>query len=166
MVAELETWNLELGTLLMPEKPQITRDDYVHYLSLPTRWMDNDIYGHINNALYYAFFDTAINDYLIAEGRLDINSGSVIAFAVESQCQYLRPLAFPGVIDIALRVGKLGNSSVRYELAIFKQGENFAAAAGYFVHVFVDRVTQRPVPMPATIRSALERLKVSVAGSE
>ena len=149
----------------MSQQPQITRDDYAHFLELPTRWMDNDIYGHVNNALYYAFFDTAINEYLIAEGRLNINSGPVIAFAVESQCQYLRPLAFPGVIDIGLRVGKLGNSSVRYELAIFKQGETFAAAAGYFVHVFVDRVTQRPVPMPATIRSALERIKVSAAGS-
>jgi len=148
----------------MPEKPEISRADYPHFMSLPTRWMDNDIYGHVNNALYYAFFDTAINDYLIAEGRLDINSGPVIAFAVESQCQYLRPLAFPGVIDIGLRVGKLGNSSVRYELAVFKQGETSAAAAGYFVHVFVDRVTQRPVPMPTTIRSALERLKVSVPG--
>ena len=83
---------------------------------------------------------------------------AVIAFAVESQCQYLRPLAFPGMIDVGLRVGKLGNSSVRYELAIFKQGEDFAAAAGYFVHVFVDRETQRPVPMPAAIRTALERL--------
>jgi len=148
----------------MPEKPQITRDDYPHFLELPTRWMDNDIYGHVNNALYYAFFDTAINDYLIAEGRLDIKNGPVIAYAVESQCQYLRPLAFPGVIDIGLRVGKLGNSSVRYELAVFKQDETSAAAAGYFVHVFVDRVTQRPVPMPATIRSTLERLKVSVPG--
>jgi acyl-CoA thioester hydrolase len=149
----------------MPEKPQITRDDYPHLISLPTRWMDNDIYGHVNNALYYAFFDTAINDYLIAEGRLDINSGPVIAFAVESQCQYLRPLAFPGVIDIGLRVGKLGNSSVRYELAVFKQGETFAAAAGYFVHVFVDRLSQKPAPMPTLIRSALERLKASVPGS-
>jgi acyl-CoA thioester hydrolase len=149
----------------MSEKPQITRDHYTHFLALQTRWMDNDIYGHINNALYYAFFDTAVNEYLIAEGRLDINSGPVIAFAVESQCRYLRPLAFPGVIDIGLRVGKLGNSSVRYELAIFKQGEPFAAADGYFVHVFVDRVTQRPVPMPTSIRSALERLKVSVPGS-
>jgi acyl-CoA thioester hydrolase len=122
--------------------------------------MDNDVYGHINNALYYAFFDTAINEYLIAEGGLDITSGSVIAFAVESQCQYLSPLAFPGVIDVGLRVGKLGNSSVRYELAAFKQGEPYAAAAGYFVHIFVDRETQRPVPLPATIRSALERLIV------
>ena len=149
----------------MSQKPQITRDDYAYFIALPTRWMDNDIYGHINNALYYAFFDTAVNEYLIAAGRLDINSGPVIAFAVESQCRYLRPLAFPGVIDIGLRVGKVGNSSVRYELAIFKQDEPFAAAAGYFVHAFVDRVTQRPVPMPTSIRSALERLKVSVPGS-
>jgi acyl-CoA thioester hydrolase len=120
--------------------------------------MDNDIYGHVNNALYYAFFDTAINEYLIAEGGLDINAGAVIAFAVESQCQYLRPLAFPGAIEIGLRVGKLGNSSVRYELAIFKQGDPVAAAAGYFVHVFVDRETQRPVTIPTEIRTALARL--------
>jgi acyl-CoA thioester hydrolase len=148
----------------MSQKPQITRDDYAHFLALPTRWMDNDIYGHINNALYYAFFDTVINEYLIAAGRLDINRGPVIAFAVESQCRYLRPLAFPGVIDIGMRVGKLCNSSVRYEIAIFKHGEAIAAASGYFVHVFVDRVTQRPVPMPTSIRSALERLKVGVPG--
>jgi len=120
--------------------------------------MDNDIYGHVNNALYYAFFDTVINEYLIAEGGLDITAGAVVAFAAESQCRYLRPFAFPEVIEIALRVGKLGNSSVRYELAIFKQDEPFASAAGYFVHVFVDRETQKPVPMPAAIRTALERL--------
>jgi acyl-CoA thioester hydrolase len=142
----------------MPEKPQITRAEYPHLLALPTRWMDNDVYGHVNNALYYAFFDTAINEYLIAEGGLDITAGSVVAFAAESQCQYLRPLAFPGTIEIGLRVGKLGNSSVRYELAIFKQGETFAAAAGYFVHVFVNRETQKAAPMPASIRVALERL--------
>ena len=134
------------------------RAQYAHFLTLPTRWMDNDVYGHVNNALYYAFFDTAINEYLIAEGGLDINAGRVVAFAAESQCQYLRPLAFPGVIEIGLRVGKLGNSSVRYELAIFKQGEALAAAAGYFVHVFVDRETQKPVAMPTRIRAALERL--------
>lgn len=144
----------------MPEKPQITRAEYAHFLALPTRWMDNDVYGHVNNALYYAFFDTAINEYLIAEGGLDITTGSVVAFAAESQCQYLRPLAFPGVVEIGLRVGKLGNSSVRYELAIFKQGETLAAATGYFVHVFVSRETQEPVPIPATIRAALERLSV------
>ncbi len=126
--------------------------------TLPTRWMDNDVYGHINNALYYGFFDTAINRYLIAEGDLDITAGDVIAFAAESQCQYLQALAFPEVIEVGLRVGKLGNSSVRYELAIFKQGETYAAAAGYFVHVFVDRKTQRPVAMPERIRAALGRL--------
>ncbi|HEV7799095.1 MAG TPA: thioesterase family protein [Pyrinomonadaceae bacterium] len=142
----------------MSQKPQISRTEYLHFLSLPTRWMDNDVYGHVNNALYYAFFDTAINEYLIAEGGHDIRTGRVLAFAAESQCQYLSPLAFPGVIDIGLRVSKLGNSSVRYELAIFKQGESVAAAVGYFVHVFVDRETQRPVSMPATIRAALERL--------
>jgi acyl-CoA thioester hydrolase len=142
----------------MPEKPQITPAEYAHFLALPTRWMDNDVYGHVNNALYYAFFDTAINEYLIAEGGLDITAGTVVAFAAESQCQYLRPLAFPGTIEIGLRVGRLGNSSVRYELAIFKQGEILAAAAGYFVHVFVDRQTQKPVTIPTQIRSALERL--------
>lgn len=144
----------------MSQKPQILRAEYPHFLALPTRWMDNDIYGHVNNALYYAFFDTAINEYLIAEGGLDINAGAVVAFAVESKCQYLQPLAFPGVVEMGLRVGKLGNSSVRYELAIFKQGEIFAAAVGYFVHVFVDRETQKSVTMPTPIRTALERLRV------
>lgn len=142
----------------MTKRPQIIRAEYFHFLSLPTRWMDNDVYGHVNNALYYGFFDTAINHYLIAEGGLDIAAGQVIAFAVESQCQYLQPLAFPEVVEVGLRVGKLGNSSVRYELAIFKQSETFAAAAGYFVHVFVDRETQRPVPLPQPIRTALARL--------
>jgi len=123
--------------------------------------MDNDVYGHVNNALYYGFFDTAINHYLIAEGGLDINTGTVIGFSVESQCQYLQPLAFPEVVEVGLRVGKLGNSSVRYELAIFKQSEVNAAAVGYFVHVFVDRQTQRPVPMPESIRTALARLIVA-----
>lgn len=127
-------------------------------MSLPLRWIDNDVYGHVNNALYYAFFDSAINHYLIAEGGLDIHEGQTIAFAVESQCQYLKPLAFPGVIDVGLRTGKLGNSSVRYELAIFAEHDDAAAAVGYFVHVFVDRATQKPQAMPAKVRSALEQL--------
>lgn len=141
-----------------PRKSQVPRAEYPHFLTLPTRWMDNDVYGHVNNALYYGFFDTAINQYLIATGGLNIVGGTVIAFAVESQCQYMQPLAFPEIVEVGLRVGKLGNSSVRYELAIFKQSENFAAAVGYFVHVFVNRVTQRPVPIPAKIRTALARL--------
>jgi len=139
---------------------KITRAEYKHFSSQPTRWMDNDVYGHINNALYYAFFDTAINQYLIAEGGLDIVTGEVIAFTVESQCQYLVPLAFPQTLEVGLRVGKLGTSSVRYELAIFREGETFAAAAGYFVHVFVARDTQRPVAIPEHIRAALIQLLV------
>jgi acyl-CoA thioester hydrolase len=142
----------------MADKPQILRAEYGHFLTLPTRWMDNDIYGHVNNALYYGFFDTAINQYLITEGGLDVTGGKVIGFAAESRCQYLRALAFPEVLEIGLRVGELGNSSVRYELSIFKASEPFAAATGYFVHVFVDRDTRKPVPIPATIRAALERL--------
>ena len=144
----------------MANKPEIERAEYLYFLTLPTRWMDNDVYGHVNNALYYGFFDTAINQYLITEGGLDITDGRVIGFAAESHCQYLRALAFPEVLEVGLRVGKLGNSSVRYELSVFKAGEPFAAAIGYFVHVFVDRDTQRPVSIPATIRAALERLVV------
>ena len=145
----------------MAEKPQIARAEYAHFIAIPTRWMDNDVYGHINNALYYAFFDTAINQYLISKGSLDITEGRVIAFAAESHCQYLQDLAFPEVVEVGLRVGKLGKSSVRYELSIFKASEVLAAATGYFVHVFVDRETRRPVTMPPVIRKALELLMLS-----
>jgi acyl-CoA thioester hydrolase len=144
----------------MSERPEITRDEYAHFLALQTRWMDNDVYGHVNNALYYAFFDTAINEYLIAEGGLDIAEGRVIGLAAESHCRFLASLAFPETVEVGLRVGKLGRSSVRYELAIFKRGEPHAAAVGSFVHVFVDRETRRAVPMPALLRTALERLVI------
>jgi acyl-CoA thioester hydrolase len=139
--------------------PQPVRADYLHIVSIPTRWMDNDIYGHVNNVVYYAFFDTAINQYLITEGGLDIIGGQVIGVAAESHCQFLQSLAFPDVIEVGLRVGKLGNRSVRYELAIFKQYNSDALAVGYFVHVFVDRQTRRPAPLPETIRIALARLQ-------
>lgn len=142
----------------MQSKPEITREEYRHFLSIQTRWMDNDIYGHVNNALYYAFFDTAINQYLIAEGGLDIAAGAVIGLAAESHCRFMQSLAFPELIEVGLRVGKLGNSSVRYELAIFKHNEPTAAATGYFVHVFVDRETRKSVPITGTLRTALERL--------
>ena len=120
--------------------------------------MDNDIYGHVNNALYYAYFDTVINQYLIAEGGLDIANGEIIGLAVETHCQFMQPLAFPDLIDAGLRVGKLGNSSVRYEVGLFRQGDELVAATGYFVHVFVDRTTRRPVALPVSIRAALEKL--------
>jgi acyl-CoA thioester hydrolase len=139
--------------------PQLSRADYPHILTIPTRWIDNDIYGHLNNIVYYAFFDTAINQYLISEGGLDIIDGQVIGVAAETHCQFLQSLAFPDIAEVGLRVEKLGNRSVRYQLAIFKQDDADAAALGYFVHVFVDRQTRRAVPIPETIRVALARLQ-------
>jgi acyl-CoA thioester hydrolase len=142
----------------MTERPQVTRAAYRRFLAIPTRWIDNDVYGHVNNALYYVFFDTAINQYLIAEGGLDIAAGDVVGFAAETQCQFLRPIAFPATVEVGLRVGRLGRSSARYELAIFTAGEELAAAVGYFVHVFVDRRAQRAVAIPPELRKALQRL--------
>lgn len=135
-----------------------TRDAYPHILAIQTRWMDNDIYGHVNNVTYYSYFDTVVNSYLIDAGGLDIHDGTVVGFAVETTCRFFKPVAFPEKLAAGLRVGKLGNSSVRYEIAIFKDGEDTAAAAGHFVHVFVDRRTDRPTPVPAAIRRALEKI--------
>jgi acyl-CoA thioester hydrolase len=134
------------------------RGDYPHVLVIPTRWMDNDIYGHVNNVVYYSFFDTVINDYLVRAGGLDIYAGPVIGLAVETQCRFHRPLAFPDAVDAGLRVGKLGRSSVRYEIGLFRVGDEEPAADGHFVHVFVDRVSRRPTPIPPPLRSALARL--------
>lgn len=147
----------------MADADRFARPGYRHFAALPTRWMDNDIYGHVNNVLYYAFFDTAINQYLIAEGGLDPAASPVIGVVVESQCQFRQSVAFPDALEVGLRVGRLGSSSVRYELAIFKQGAELAAAAGWFVHVFVDRLARRPTPVPPPIRGALALL---LAGDE
>jgi acyl-CoA thioester hydrolase len=138
--------------------PPETRARYRHFLAVATRWMDNDVYGHVNNVVYYSYFDTIINRYLIEAGGLDIHAATVIGIAVETACRFHRSLAYPETIDAALRVGKLGNSSVRYEIGLFKQGEDHAAADGHFIHVFVERASQRPVPIPPPIRAALERL--------
>jgi len=140
------------------EKTPETRAAYPHILPIQTRWMDNDIYGHVNNVTYYSYFDTVVNSYLIDVGGLDIHDGTVVGFAVETTCRFFKPVAFPEKLAAGLRVGKLGNSSVRYEIAIFKDGEDTAAAAGHFVHVFVDRRTDRPTPVPAAIRRALEKI--------
>jgi acyl-CoA thioester hydrolase len=137
------------------------RADYKHFRLIPTRWIDNDIYGHVNNVIYYAYFDTILNRYLIDEGGLDFRHGPVIGIAVETLCRFHRSFAYPETIDAAMRVGKLGTSSVRYEIGLFGEGEDDARAEGHFVHVFVDRVTQRPVPIPADIRAALERVTVT-----
>jgi acyl-CoA thioester hydrolase len=134
------------------------RSDYMYFQTIPTRWMDNDVYQHVNNVVYYSFFDTAINQYLILEGGLDYEKGSTVGFAVESHCKYLRPIQFPDVIDVGVRVGHLGNSSVRYEIGIFKQGETEPAAIGYFVHVFVNREFGKPTPIVGQLRDVLTRL--------
>jgi acyl-CoA thioester hydrolase len=132
-------------------------DDYPHRAALPTRWADNDVYGHVNNVEYYAFFDTVINAWLIREGGLDIHAGDVIGLCAESHCEFRAALAFPETVVAGLRVGHLGRSSVRYEIGLF--GEDGALAAeGWFVHVFVSRESRRPAEIPAPMRAALERL--------
>ena len=133
-------------------------DDYGHVLDIPTRWKDNDVYGHVNNVEYYSYFDTVINRWLMTEGGLDIHAGPVIGLCVESHCAFRAPVTFPDVVRAGLRVAHLGRSSVRYELALFKPGAEEPAAEGWFVHVFVDRASRRPVEIPPSVRAALERL--------
>ena len=137
---------------------EATRKDYGHWLQIPTRWMDNDVYGHVNNVVYYSYFDTVINAYLIEAGKLDIEHGPVIGLCVESQCRYFKPLSFPDRIDAGLHVARLGSSSVRYEVGLFRAGDDAPAASGHFVHVFVDRAGRRPTPIPEPMRSALAML--------
>jgi acyl-CoA thioester hydrolase len=138
-----------------------SRDNYKHFLAIPTRWMDNDIYGHVNNVVYYSYFDTVINGYLIDQGGFDIHGAPVIGVAVETMCKFKKSLVFPQIVDAGLRVGKLGNSSVRYEVGLFAGDDPEPAAAGHFVHVFVERATMRPVPIPGPLRACMERLLVS-----
>jgi len=139
----------------------LTRADFRRFLAIPTRWMDNDIYGHVNNVVYYSYFDTVVNEHLVREGGLDIREGPAIGLVVETCCRFHRPLAFPGVVDAGLRVAKLGNSSVRYEIGLFAVGEREPAATGHFVHVWVERAANRPTPVPAAIRAALAPLLVA-----
>jgi len=141
----------------------VSRADYPHRLEIPTRWNDNDVYGHVNNVEYYAFFDTVINAWLISEGGLDIQAGDTIGLCAESHCEFKAALAFPETVDACLRVGHLGRSSVRYEIGLFRQGAEDAAATGWFVHVFVDREARRSAEIPPPLRSALERLVVTGA---
>jgi acyl-CoA thioester hydrolase len=136
------------------------RFGYRTWLTIPTRWNDNDVYGHVNNVEYLAFFDTAVNSHLITTGALDVQHGPVIGLCVESHCTYHAPLTFPDVVDAGLRVAQLGRSSVRYEIGLFKADDAEPAAHGYFVHVFVDRETRRPVAIPPGLRSALEAISI------
>lgn len=134
------------------------RTAYRHFSAVPTRWMDNDAYGHVNNVVYYSWFDTAVNRYLIEAGALDIHAGAVIGLVIETRCNYFAPLSFPQVVEAGLRVAQLGRSSVRYEVGLFAQGAPESAAGGHFVHVYVDRTTRRPVELPDALRSALQPL--------
>lgn len=134
------------------------RADYRHFLPITTRWMDNDAYGHVNNAVYYAYFDTAVNEYLISRGVLDYVRSEVIGLVVESGCRYFAPLAFPERVTAGLRVGRVGRSSVRYEIGVFREEEAQAAAEGFFVHVYVDRETRRPGELPDQLRQAVTEL--------
>ncbi len=139
--------------------------DYPHVLPIVTRWKDNDVYGHVNNVEYYSYFDTVINAWLIREGGLDIHGGEVIGLCAESHCAFKAAMEFPETVQAALRVGKLGRSSVRYELELGRAGEPGALAEGWFVHVFVDRETRRPVEIPGRLRECLERLQVTEAAA-
>jgi acyl-CoA thioester hydrolase len=136
-----------------------TRDAYRHFITITTRWMDNDVYRHVNNVVYYSFFDTAVNEYMMRQGVLDLEGSPVVCLVVDTGCQFFSPIAFPDTVHCGLRVAHLGNSSVRYEIGIFRNDDVLAAAQGHFVHVAVDRQTLRPIAMPADLRNALEGLK-------
>ena len=135
-----------------------TRADYRYFRKIPTRWMDNDIYGHVNNVVYYSYVDTISNAFLIEEGGFDIHADPVIGIAVESHCNYYQSLEFPETVDAGLRVGHLGRTSVRYEIGLFGEHSETVCAAAHFVHVFVDRATNTPAPIPDKLRSALQRI--------
>ena len=141
------------------DRPQTeVRDDYRHFLTVTTRWMDNDVYGHINNVQYYSYFDTVINRFLIDRGMLDIHAGEVIGLAVESHCNYFSSAAFPDDIEAGLRVANLGRSSVRYEIGLFIAAREQAVAQGHFIHVYVNRDSGQPVDLPDTLREGLSLL--------
>lgn len=138
------------------------RDYYRHFQAIPTRWADNDIYGHVNNVVYYSYFDTVVNQYLVEQRALDLAKSTVIGLVVETQCEYFAPLSFPDLVHAGLRVAKVGNSSVRYEIGLFRNDEPSASAQGYFVHVYVDRATRRSTAVPASTRAALDRIMAPV----
>jgi acyl-CoA thioester hydrolase len=142
----------------MTERQPAMRADYIHFSRITTRWMDNDVYGHVNNVVYYSYFDTVVNKFLIEGRSLDIEQSDVVGLVVETQCQYFRPITFPDTVDAGIRVAKLGSSSVRYEVGLFRNDDESAAAQGYFVHVYVDRATNRPAPIPDNARKLLSTL--------
>ncbi len=140
----------------MSERPPIpTRADFAAFRSITTRWMDNDAYGHVNNVVYYSWFDTAVNAHLVERGALDPAAGDVVGVVVETGCRYHAPISFPEPVEIGLRVERVGETSVAYVLGVFRAGEERAAADGRFVHVYVERAAMRPVPVPEAVRRAV-----------
>lgn len=139
------------------------RGKYRYWKIITTRWMDNDVYAHVNNVLYYSFFDTAVNEYLMQERVLDLSTSNPIGLVVASACEYFKPVAFPDALQAGLRVAKLGRSSVRYEIGLFRNDDPFAAAQGHFVHVYVDRITRRPLEVPPLMRTALSKIATIAA---
>ena len=135
------------------------RSDFKHFHAISTRWMDNDVYGHVNNVVYYSWFDTVVNQFLIVNGVLDIEHSPVIGLVIETQCNYFASVAFPDRITAGVRVSTLGNSSVRYEVGIFREDEEAASAQGHFVHVYVDRSTRKPSAIPANMRALLQTIQ-------
>lgn len=143
----------------MSERPKRDkRDTYAYFQTMTTRWMDNDSYRHMNNTTYYSFFDTIVNQYLIENGALDVEKGQVIGLVAETTCRYFKPIGFPSKINVGLRIGHLGNSSIRYEIALFKDGEDEASAQGHFIHVYVDRESGRPTPLPEKLKTVVTPL--------
>jgi acyl-CoA thioester hydrolase len=152
---------MEQSTSMSTPRPQPDgREAYRHFAPIATRWEDNDAYGHLNNVVYYSLFDTAVNRYLIEAGALDIHKGRTIGLVVETHCNYFASVEFPQMVEAGIRVAHMGASSVRYEIGIFAAGEAMCAARGHFVHVYVDRDTRRPVPLPDALQRALQELKV------
>ncbi len=145
---------------MMTKQQPETRDRYAHFIPITTRWMDNDVYRHVNNVVYYSFFDTAVNEYMLREGVLDLHDSPVVCLVAETGCQYFSPVSFPDAVQCGLRVAHLGTSSARFEIGVFRNDDVAAAAQGHFVHVTCDRATLRPVSMPADMRAALGKLRL------
>ena len=144
----------------MSRPPAETRSAFAHFHRIETRWKDNDVFGHVNNVVYYSYFDTAVNAFLIEHGVLDLQRSTIVGLVAETQCRYYSSIAFPDTVYVGLRLAHLGTSSIRYEVGIFRNDDLTASAQGYFVHVYVDRESNRPVPMPAALVKAAEHLRV------
>ncbi|MEY3740422.1 MAG: hypothetical protein RLZZ192_1098 [Pseudomonadota bacterium] len=144
----------------MSRPPAETRSAFAHFHRIETRWKDNDVFGHVNNVVYYSYFDTAVNAFLIEHGVLDLQQSKIVGLVAETQCRYYSSLAFPDTVYVGLRLAHLGTSSIRYEVGVFRNDDQTASAQGYFVHVYVDRESNRPVPMPAALVKAAELLRL------